>query len=165
MFHFSKLPAFSNLPAALAAAFVIGLMQPTPIVAETASVTDDFVTYTSDDSFADVTFAVENAIVSKGLVIDSVSHTGDMLERTKTDVGGTQTLFDGANVYQFCSAKVSRDVMEADTMNFRFCPYGIYVFQIHGTSEVTVGHHAYSGSMAPVQDLLTDIVKEALDLP
>ena len=88
-----------------------------PAIAENGAVT-----YETDDSFEDAIFALENAILDKGLVIDSVSHTGEMLERTKADVGGTVTLFEKADVYSFCSAALSRKVMEADPMNIRFCP-------------------------------------------
>ena len=76
----------------------------------------DLITYDTEQSFDDVTFGLENAILDAGLVIDHVSHTGDMLERTKGDVGSDVTLFLNADVYSFCSAKVSREVMEADRM-------------------------------------------------
>lgn len=68
---------------------------------------DEMVTYTTQDAFADATFALENSITEKGLVIDSVSHTGEMLERTKADVGGTVTLFTEADIFSFCSAALS----------------------------------------------------------
>ena len=41
------------------------------------------VTYQVEGTFEDVVFAVEDAIVSAGLVVDHVSHTGEMLERTR----------------------------------------------------------------------------------
>ena len=40
-------------------------------------------TYDFDGSFDDATFAVESAIVGAGLVIDYVSHTGEMLNRNR----------------------------------------------------------------------------------
>jgi len=143
---------------ALAAAAILA-------VATTAATAQDFITYTANDSFEDVTFAVESAIIAKGLVVDSVSHVGDMLERTRADMGSTVTIFSGADVYQFCSASVSRKVMEDDPMNVRFCPYGIAVFQTPGADSVTVGYRTYpAGAMQEVQALLDSIVKEALML-
>ena len=126
----------------------------------------DFILHNTEDSFAEVAFAVENAILSKGLVIDSVSHVGDMLERTKADVGATQTIFTKADVFLFCSATVSRRVMEDDPMNIQFCPYGISVFESPETpGTVTVGYRAYpEGAMQEVQDLLHSIVTDALML-
>lgn len=123
------------------------------------------VTYTAEDSFDNVAFAVESAIVGAGLVIDHVSHTGEMLERTRADVGSDKVLFTQADIFQFCSAAVSRQVMEADLSNIQHCPYGIFVYETpDAPGQITVGHRAYSGSMAPVNDLLSGIVKEALGL-
>ena len=61
-----------------------------------------------DDSFDNVSFAVESAILDKGLTIDSVSHVGEMLERTRIDVGSDVTLYTEGIVFSFCSATVSR---------------------------------------------------------
>ena len=51
------------------------------------------ITYAYDGTFDDAAFAVESAIVGQGLVIDYVSHTGEMLARTAEDVGSTTELF------------------------------------------------------------------------
>lgn len=125
----------------------------------------DFITRTVEGDFDDIAFAVESAIVGKGLVIDSVSHVGDMLERTKTDVGGTRTLYAQADVFSFCSASVSRKVMEADPANIQFCPYGIAVYALPDQpGQVTVGYRSYpDGAMQEVQQMLGAIVAEALD--
>ena len=72
--------------------------------------------------FDDVAFAVEQAITNEGLVIDSISHVGEMLARTKGDVGGAKDLYLAADTYSFCSAIVSRQAMEADIANIQFCP-------------------------------------------
>ena len=52
----------------------------------------DAVTYPFEGSFDDATFSVESAIIGRGLVIDYVSHTGDMLNRTAADVGSDKIL-------------------------------------------------------------------------
>ncbi|HEX9858088.1 MAG TPA: DUF302 domain-containing protein [Paracoccaceae bacterium] len=123
------------------------------------------VTYTVADSFENVTFAVESAIVGAGLVIDHVSHTGEMLERTRADVGSDRVLYTAADVFSFCSSTVSRAAMEADILNIQHCPYGIFVFETpDAPGQITVGHRAYGGTMAPVQDFLSAIVTEALGL-
>ena len=57
--------------------------------------------YTYDGSFEDAAFSVESAIVGKGLVIDYVSHTGEMLNRTAADVGSKVKLFDEADIFEF----------------------------------------------------------------
>lgn len=116
--------------------------------------------YDYDGTFEDATFAVEDAIVSKGLVIDYRSHTGAMLERTRETVGSDIVLFDNADIFLFCSAVVSRKVMEADPMNIVHCPFSIFVTDQAG--KVTIGHRDYpEGAMQMVEDLLAEIVTEA----
>lgn len=113
-----------------------------------------------DGSFEDATFAVESAIIGQGLVIDYVSHVGDMLNRTGQDVGSSKEIFKSADVFIFCSATVSRQVMEADPMNIAFCPYGIFVAE--DAEGVSIGYREYpEGPMDAVEALLADIVAEA----
>lgn len=135
------------------------------IMASTA-LAADMITYDTDQSFDDVVFGLENAILDAGLVIDSVSHTGEMLERTKADVGSDVTLFLNADVYSFCSAKLSREVMEADPMNIVFCPYDIFVMVRPETPDVTtIGFRTYpEGAMKTIETLLHNIAKAAIGL-
>ncbi|MCE8521572.1 DUF302 domain-containing protein [Ruegeria pomeroyi] len=128
-----------------------------------AASAQDAVTYTTTENFEDVTFGLESAIVGRGLVIDSVSHVGDMLERTRADVGSDVVLFEDAKVFSFCSAALSRKVMEADPMNIVFCPYGIFVAKQPGADEVTIGFRQFpEGPMQEVQTLLDEIAREAI---
>ncbi|WP_246044072.1 DUF302 domain-containing protein [Ruegeria sediminis] len=122
------------------------------------------VSYKAVEPFDDVAFAVESAIVGEGLVVDHVSHVGDMLERTREDVGSDKVLFTKANVYTFCSAAVSRKVMEVDPMNIAYCPYGIFVAELADQpGEVIVGFRQFpDGAMQEVQALLDGIVREAV---
>lgn len=123
---------------------------------------DQAVTYAFDGSFDDAAFAVENAIIGRGLVIDYVSHTGEMLNRTAADVGSDKELFTEADIFLFCSAQISRKVMEADPMNIAHCPYGIFVAERDGA--VMVGYRSYpEGEMQEVQALLDGIVQEAME--
>ena len=126
----------------------------------------DMITYDTDQPFDDVTFGLENAILDAGLVIDHVSHTGDMLERTRGDVGSDVTLFLDADIYSFCSAKLSREVMEADPMNILFCPYDIFVMVRPETPEVTtIGFRTFpEGAMKSVEALLDDLARAAIGL-
>ena len=122
---------------------------------------DGTVTVAYDGSFEDAAFAVETAIVGQGLVIDYVSHVGEMLNRTGADVGSEVTLFKEADIFIFCSAVVSRQVMEADLMNIAHCPYGIFVGE--NADGVMIGYRTYpEGEMQKVQELLASIVDEAV---
>lgn len=132
--------------------------------ATAALAADDYVSYTTDQSFDDVIFGLENAILDEGLVIDSVSHVGDMLERTRADVGSDVVLYEKADVYSFCSAQLSREVMEADPMNVIFCPYDIFVMVSPDTPDQTmIGYRAFpEGEMQKIESLLDGIAKAAI---
>ena len=126
-----------------------------------AAAAEQPIVHTFDGSFDDASFAVENAIIGQGLVIDYTSHVGEMLNRTGADVGSEEMIFSEADVFLFCSAVVSRVVMEADPMNIQHCPYGIFVAQ--RGEEVLIGHRDYpDGAMQAVEDLLEEIVMEAI---
>ena len=117
---------------------------------------------TYNGAYEDARFAVETAIVNHGLVIDYVSHVGDMLIRTNEDVGGSEHLFSEAEIFVFCSAIVSREVMEIDPMNLAHCPYGIFVAERRG--KVMIGYRDYpEGPMDLVEDMLAKIVTEAAE--
>lgn len=127
----------------------------------TAATAQETTTYPFEGSFDDATFAVENAIISQGLLVDHVSHVGEMLARTGADVGSDVTIFDSADVYLFCSAVVSRKVMEADPLNIAYCPYSVFVFEREGA--VQVGYRNMpEGEMQDVQALLDTIAREAV---
>ena len=131
------------------------------VTTASAAMASDAFTYSFDGSFDDATFAVESAIVGEGLVIDYVSHVGEMLNRTGGDVGSTEEIFMNADIFLFCSARVSRQVMEADPLNITHCPYSIFVME--NEDGVIVGHKDYpDGSMQAVEDLMQQIVAEAI---
>ena len=140
------------------AAFSISATLMVPALAQ------DMVSYRSGLAYDDVTFGLENAITNHGLVVDHVSHVGDMLERTRSDVGSDVVLFQQADVYSFCSAKLSRQVMEANPMNIAFCPYDIFVAQRPSEDKVTIGFRRFpAGEMQIIQELLDSIVQEAIE--
>ena len=135
-------------------------------MATSAAADSGLVSYTTDESFDDVIFGLENAILDEGLVVDHVSHTGDMLERTKKDVGSNVTIFTKADIYSFCSAKLSREVMEANPLNVMFCPYDIFVAVMPDKPDETiVGFRSYpEGEMQKIEALLDRIARAAVGL-
>jgi len=129
--------------------------------------------YTTKGNFDDVRQDVEIAITNRGLVVDHVSHISDMLERTGKDLGMTKVIYGKAESMQFCSASVSRDMMEADPTNIVFCPYIIVIYTLPQDPKkvyvgyrrpLLVGSKASKASLQAVEKLLDGIVKEALNL-
>ncbi len=132
---------------------------------------DYMAVFTKTGSFDDVRDAVEMAITDRGMVVNNVSHVGEMLERTGKDLGGSKRIFLNAEVLEFCSAVVSRKMMESDPDNIIFCPYVISVYVVpEKPNEVRVayrkpqivGSPASKKSLEAVDELLSGIVKDAL---
>jgi uncharacterized protein (DUF302 family) len=75
---------------------------------------------------------LNTALANRGLVVSGVSHVGEMLERTGKALGRTKQIFARAKVLEFCSAVVSRDMMEQNPNFIAFCPYEIAVYTLPG---------------------------------
>lgn len=97
-----------------------GQVQPPVII---RSVNGDF-----DSVWEDLNIALSN----RGLVVSGVSHVQKMLDRTGKALGRTKKIFARAKVLEFCSAVVSRDMMEKDPHFIAFCPYQIAVYTVAG---------------------------------
>lgn len=158
---------------ALRAAGVALSLGGSAVAADTARSGMEGVTiYTAKAEFEDVRFALEIAIVNRGLVIDYTSHIGEMLDRTGSDVGGKKTIFSNAESMLFCSAVLSRAAMEADPLNLAYCPYAVFVYETPdspGSINVGFRHLSETGSdaskkaIADVNALLDEIAKEAVE--
>jgi len=133
--------------------------------ATVASAADDLVRHAKKGTYEEVRDAVVMAIEGQGLIVDRVAHVGDMLERTAKDVGAARGLYGKAEVLEFCSARISREMMEANPHQIVFCPYTIAVYTLPG--EAGVVYVSYRSpprtkGMENVHKLLDDIVREAL---
>lgn len=139
--------------------------------AVSAQGTGPLVSYTKQGKFEEVREDLKAAIESKGLVIDYNSQVNRMLERTGADVGSSKKLYVDAQAFVFCSAKLSRAMMEADAANAALCPYSI---SVHATAakpnEVVVAYRplrsassnaASQKALAEINKLLDAIAREA----
>jgi uncharacterized protein (DUF302 family) len=114
---------------------------------------------------------VLHAIENRGLVLNYTARIGAMLERTGKDIGAARRIYGDAELLEFCSARVSRDTMEADPRNIVYCPYSIAIYTLpkeKGRVYVAYRRMDASGSgqsaksLAAVDKLLAGIVAEAL---
>jgi len=139
--------------------------------AQADMVTDYRKTYVSHGSFADVRENLALAITGRGIVINNVSHIGNMLARTGKDLGAGVDVYAQAEALEFCSAVLSRNMMEADRHNIVFCPYIISVYTLPGEKDRVylsyrrpqlVGNAASKESLQAVEQLLDEIIDEAI---
>jgi uncharacterized protein (DUF302 family) len=93
-----------------------------------------------------------------------------MLERTGKDLGGTKQVYEKGEQMEFCSAGVSRRMMEADPHAMAMCPYIVSVYTLPGDSSVylsyrkapATGNAALQKAFAEVETLLEDIIQDAM---
>ncbi len=149
-----------------------GEAPPEPTEAAKSSGTRDYMkVYKTQGRFEDVRDFIKLAITGRGIVINNVSHIGAMLERTGKDLGATKQVYLKAEALEFCSAIVSRDMMEADPHNIVFCPYIIAVYVLPQEPDTVyvsyrrptlVGSPESQDSLKAVEALLDDIIQEAV---
>jgi uncharacterized protein (DUF302 family) len=139
-------------------AILLGLL-----LASIAAADEDMKVVAVKGDYASVKDDVVTAIDQRGLIVNSVSHIGDMLERTGRDLGRTRRIYDKAEVVEFCSAVVSRNLMEADPRNVVYCPFSIAVYTLPGRAgEVFLAYRKYpAGAPASqVTELLEGIIAD-----
>jgi len=115
--------------------------------------------------YSDVRQDLEDAIVNRGYVVDFKGSIGDMLARTRKDVGSSKELYKNAEFMIFCSAKLSRTTMEADPHNIAFCPYAITVYELAAQPGTVYVSHRNLGStgskpLTDIHDVLHAIAME-----
>lgn len=132
---------------------------------------DEIRTAVSKSSFEDAKFELTNAIVNRGLVIDYTGRLADMLARTGKDVGSDKQIYRHAEYVTFCSAKLSRAMMEADPANAAMCPYVMFFYETAAKpGEVVIGYRRpilrgdakSKAALTEVDNLLAGILKEAV---
>ena len=88
-----------------------------------------------------------------------------MLLRTGKDLGETTRVFGDAEVLEFCSALVSRRMVEADPQLLAFCPYGIAVYTLPGNPQTTYVSYRrlVSNLVSPKQKVVLQRVESLLE--
>ncbi len=125
--------------------------------------------YTVQGSYEDVRQDLEDAITGKGIVTSGISHISDMLQRTGRDLGLDGKIYAHAEAINFCSATISRNMMQVDPTNIVFCPYIIAIYSL--PEKPGVVYLAYrrppplptkesTEALAAVENLLQSIIED-----
>lgn len=128
------------------------------------------VLFKTQGDFQFVRDSVQTAIEGKGLVINHTNKIAEMLERTGKDLGATKQVYVNGEQFEFCSATVSRQMMEADPHAMVMCPYIVSVYTIPNDKNVYISYRKSSFTKNPalkkaldnVEKLLTEIIKDAM---
>ena len=135
-------------------------------------ITQDFKRYQVKGEFNEVKDFLILAITEKGIKISSTSYISKMLERTRDDVGGSKNIYKNAEAIGFCSATLSRKMMESDPHHIVFCPYTIVIYELTeqpGMIYLSFRRPFYSDagkndkSLENIDELLSEIVKDVVE--
>ncbi|MHB1238824.1 MAG: DUF302 domain-containing protein [Gallionella sp.] len=126
--------------------------------------------FKTQGTYQNVRDAVQFAIEGKGLKITHSNMIADMLERTGRDLGVTRQVYEFGEQMEFCSATLSRNMMEADPHTMVLCPYSVSVYKIPNDPAIYVAYRKPPRTRNPelkqalddVETLLTEIIKDAL---
>lgn len=125
-------------------------------------------------SYADLRERVVLAIEGRGLSPGNAANIAEMLDRTGRDLGIVGRTFAAAEVIQFCSSVLSRDVTAFDPRFVAYCPYAITVYELASEpGRIWVGYRrtlppreaspALRAVLERADALLDGIVREALE--
>lgn len=128
------------------------------------------VLFKTQGDFQFVRDAVESAIEGKGLKINHTNKIAEMLERTGKDLRATKQVYVNGEQFEFCSATISRQMMEADPHAMVMCPYVVSVYTVPNDKNVYIAYRktatsknpALKKALASVEKLLTEIIKDAM---
>jgi uncharacterized protein (DUF302 family) len=128
------------------------------------------VLFKTQGTFQDVRDSLESAIEGKGLKINHTNKIAEMLERTGKDIGATRQVYVNGEQFEFCSATISRRMMEADPHAMVMCPYIVSVYTIPDDKNVYIAYRkpaasrnsALKKALADVEKLLTEIIRDAM---
>jgi len=131
---------------------------------------DYAVTFKTQGDYQFVRDLVQVAIEGKGLKITNTNRISEMLERTGKDIGATRVVYENAEQFEFCSATISRQMMEADPHSIVMCPYSVVVYTIPGDKNVYLAYRkpadtdnaALKKTLTELENLLSEIIKEAM---
>ena len=124
-----------------------------------------------DAAFEDILDAVKETITGKGINIAHTLPSSGMLGSTGPTFGITEPLLKNGEMVEFCSAKVSHQLIQANLQNIVLCPFNIAVYELNsapGQIHITfrkpyvIDEASIESTNAMVQ-LMTEIVEEAAD--
>jgi len=128
------------------------------------------VLFKTQGAYQDVRDNLQMAIEGKGLKITHSNMIADMLDRTGKDIGETRKVYENAEQFEFCSATISRRMMEADPHSIVMCPYSVVVYTIPNDKTVYLSYRkpavtknpALKKQLTELEKLLTEIIKDAM---
>ncbi len=89
-----------------------------------------FTKIVEDAVFEDTLDAVKETIKGKGINIAHTLPSSGMLGSTGPSFGITEPLLKNGEMVEFCSAKISHQLIQANLQNIVLCPFNIAVYEL-----------------------------------
>jgi len=90
-----------------------------------------------DNSYEDVRSNLIDAIEEKALNISKIYHASGMLNRTKDSIQNAKEIYQQAEIIEFCSAKISHQLVLANHLNIASCPFKIALYTLNSNPKQT----------------------------
>lgn len=152
---------FSGWPVAAVLGLALALCPP---LARAAG-SDVQVTVVGGASVVQAREAVVEAIEAVGLPVTAVLPFQQMLARTAPDLGQKASPYAGAEIVQFCSARLAWRLVEEAASHLALCPLSIAVYEVAGEAGTVRIAYRSPGRETPgraqADDLLRDLVARA----
>lgn len=141
------------------------------LVAMAAHAGGDVLTRHVEADFEEVIENVEMAITDRGMTLSGTLHISDMLKRTGTDLGYTDSVYLKAESIEFCSARLTHLMTRLDPRNMVVCPFTVSVYVLpddHERVYVSVRKPVLLGPDTAevsgiVNRMLQDVVTESVE--
>lgn len=122
--------------------------------------------------FEDVRDGIRQAIEGKGINIAHTLPAGDMLNRTGADFGVEKNVFLQAETVEFCSARISHRLAQANHENILLCPFTISIYVPSDDADhvylswrrpFSLGDKESQAAVQEMVELMEAIVREATE--
>jgi uncharacterized protein (DUF302 family) len=165
-------PVMKNISINLTSLFVLLVSLCGLAVAGGNAPDDEFpviTTIVEDADYKEILEAVKESIKGKGINIAHTLPSADMLGRTGPTFGISDAILKNGEMVEFCSAKISHQLIQANIQNIVLCPFNIAVYELNanpGKVYITfrkpyVIDQASVESTRAMVELMTEIVEEA----
>lgn len=126
--------------------------------------------FSTESTFLDAKSDLLEAITNNGLVISYISHAKNMLENTAIVSGITKPVYSDAEIYLFCKANLSHNLVAGNPHNIVLCPYSIAIYVLTDEPErvylsyrkVETSDKKVKALTQPIEGLLIQIIEEVI---
>ncbi len=129
-----------------------------------------FVTKTVEGKFSEVFSALKDVIIGKGINIAHTLGSSNMLNKTAPVFGIKKNVFINAEIVEFCSAKISHELVAIDPRNIVLCPFTISAYvltddpeNVHLIYRIPTANKGSEVAVGKIVKLIKDIIAEATD--